>query len=54
MAMAEVGVVPELIKGAGRWSSTTFECYIQKNPVVLHTLILSHMLHYHTATSSPN
>jgi hypothetical protein len=38
--------VPELIKGASRWSSIAFEHYIQKNPVVLHTLILSHSSHY--------
>jgi hypothetical protein len=39
-AMAEAGAVPELIKGAGRWSSTAFERYIRKNPIVLHALIL--------------
>jgi hypothetical protein len=54
MAMAEAGAVPELIKGAGQWSSTAFQRYIRKNPVVLHALILSRTLHYHTATSSPN
>jgi hypothetical protein len=45
-AMAEAGAVPELIKGAGRWSSTSFERYIRKNPVVLHALILSRSSHY--------
>ena len=45
-AMAEAGAVPELIKGAGRWSSIAFERYIRKNPVVLHALILSRSSHY--------
>ena len=27
-AMAEAGAIPELIKGAGQWGSTTFEWYI--------------------------
>jgi hypothetical protein len=45
-AMAEAGAVPELIKGAGRWSSLAFERYIRKNPVVLHALILSRSSHY--------
>ena len=53
-AMAEAGAVPQLIKGAGRWSSTAFERYIRKNPVVLHALILSRTSHYDTTTSSPN
>ena len=45
-AMAEAGAVPELIKGAGCWSSKSFERYICKNPVVLHALILSRSSHY--------
>ena len=45
-AMAEAGAEPILIKGAGRWSSSAFERYIRKNPVVLHALILSHTSHY--------
>jgi hypothetical protein len=47
-AMAEAGTEPQLIKGAGRWSSTAFERYIRKNPVVLHALILSRSSHYET------
>jgi hypothetical protein len=50
-AMAEAGAAPELIKGAGRWSSTAFERYIRKNPVVLHALILSRSSHYDSATN---
>jgi hypothetical protein len=45
-AMAEAGAEPQLIKGAGRWSSSAFERYIRKNPVVLHALILSRSTHY--------
>jgi hypothetical protein len=45
-AMAEAGAEPQLIKGAGQWSSTAFERYIRKNPVVLHALILSRSSHY--------
>src|ERR1700676_3333555 len=50
-ALAEAGAVPELIKGAGRWSSTTFEHYICKNPVILHALILSRSSHYDASTN---
>jgi len=51
-AMAEADAVPELIKGAGRWSSTAFEHYIRKNPVVLHALILSCSSHRIHSSSS--
>ena len=47
-AMAEAGAEPQLIKGAGRWTSTAFERYIRKNPVVLHALILTRSSHYDT------
>ena len=47
-AMAEAGAEPQLIKGAGRWTSNAFERYIRKNPVVLHALILTHSSHYDT------
>jgi hypothetical protein len=47
-ALAEAGAPPELIKGAGRWSSASFERYIRKNPVVLHALILARSCHYDT------
>ena len=50
-ALAEAGAVPELIKGAGRWSSTAFDRYIRKNPVVLHALILSRSSHYDSNTN---
>jgi hypothetical protein len=50
-AMAEAGAVPKLIKGAGHWTSTSFERYIRKNPVVLHALILLCSSHYDTNTT---
>ena len=51
-AMAEAGAVPELIEGAGQWGSTAFEWYIQKNPVVLHALILSRSSHYDSTAAT--
>ena len=50
-ALAEASAVPELIKGAGRWSSTASEHYICKNPIVLHALILSRSSHYDASTN---
>jgi hypothetical protein len=49
-ALAQAGASVELIRGAGRWSSNTFEQYIRKNVVVLHALILGRALHYSPAT----
>jgi len=45
-ALAQAGASAELIRGAGRWSSNTFERYIRKNVIVLHALILGRTLHY--------
>jgi hypothetical protein len=45
-ALAEAGAPAELIRGAGRWSSSAFERYIRKNNIVLHALILGRALHY--------
>ena len=45
-ALAEAGAPTDLIRGAGRWSSNTFERYIRKNVIVLHALILGRALHY--------
>jgi hypothetical protein len=45
-ALAEAGAPPELIKGAGRWSSQAFERYIRKNLIILHALILARSYHY--------
>ena len=45
-ALAQAGALSDLIQGAGHWFSNTFERYIRKNIIVLHTLILSHALHY--------
>ena len=44
--LAQAGASAELIRGAGRWSSNTFERYIRKNVIVLHALILGRTLHY--------
>jgi len=45
-ALAEAGASAELVRGAGRWSSNTFERYIRENIIVLHALILGCTLHY--------
>jgi hypothetical protein len=45
-ALAEAGAPVDLIRGAGRWSSNTFERYIRRNVIVLHALILGRALHY--------
>jgi hypothetical protein len=52
--MAEASAVPELIKGAVRWGSTAFEQSIQKNPVVLHALILLQSSHYDSTAVASN
>jgi hypothetical protein len=52
-ALAEAGASPELIKGAGRWSSAAFERYIRKNPILLHALILSGTSYYDRAPPDP-
>jgi hypothetical protein len=49
-ALTEAGAPPQLIKGAGRWSSTSFKRYIRKNPVLLHALILACTSHYDTSS----
>jgi hypothetical protein len=50
-AMAEAGSPGPLIQGTGRWSSTTFQTYIQRNPIVLHALIMGCTLHFAHAVS---
>jgi hypothetical protein len=47
--LAQAGTSVELIWGAGRWSSNTFERYIRKNVIVLHALILGCVLHFSSA-----
>ncbi|PBK86064.1 hypothetical protein ARMGADRAFT_1047939 [Armillaria gallica] len=37
--LAEQGVLPYLIQAHGRWSSSAFKIYIQKNPVILQAMI---------------
>lgn len=41
-ALAEAGALPDLIMGAGRWSSDAFRRYIRKNPVLMYALIGHH------------
>jgi hypothetical protein len=50
-AMAEAGSPGPLIQGTGRWSSTTFQTYIRRNPIVLHALIMGRTLHYTRAVT---
>lgn len=38
-ALTLAGAAPERIQSAGRWSSNTFQIYIQKNPIILQALI---------------
>lgn len=42
--LAESGAPPDLIMGAGRWSSDTFRRYIRKNPVLMYALIGHHSI----------
>ena len=41
-ALMEVGVALALIQAAGRWSSDTFNHYIQKNVFLFEALLISH------------
>lgn len=41
-ALAESGATPDLIMGAGRWSSEAFHRYIHKNPVLMYALVGHH------------
>ena len=47
-ALAEAGTVPDLIMGSGRWSSQAWTCYVHKNPVLLHALIIARTNHFHS------
>jgi hypothetical protein len=44
-SLAEAGVPPTTIQAMGRWSSSTFQIYICKNPVVLHALLFGRPAH---------
>ena len=39
-ALAEAGVVPNLIQAAGRWTSETFNHYVRKNPFLFEALLI--------------
>ena len=45
-ALAEARAVPDLIMGLGRWNSLAWMNYVQKNPVLLHVLILIWTNHF--------
>jgi hypothetical protein len=44
-SLAENGVSPNLIQGIGRWSSSAFQIYIRKNPVLLQALLFGRAAH---------
>ena len=48
-ALAEAGVVPDLIMGSGWWTSV-WTSYMWKNPVLLHALILTWTTHFQPLT----
>ena len=48
MALAEAGTMPDLIMGSGRWSSQAWTCYICKNPMLFHALILARTNHFNS------
>jgi hypothetical protein len=50
-ALALAGATNNYIHTAGHWSSDTFQIYIRKNPIVLHTLLNRHCI---TPTGPPN
>jgi hypothetical protein len=44
-SLAEAGVPPTTIQAMGRWSSSSFQIYIRKNPVLLHALLFGRPAH---------
>ena len=44
-SLAEAGVDMSTIQAVGRWSSSAFQIYIQKHPVVLHAVIFGRPAH---------
>ena len=39
-ALAEAGVVPNLIQTVGGWTSETFNCYVHKNVFLFEALLI--------------
>jgi len=39
--LADSGTPPHIIQAAGRWASDTFQVYIRKHPLLLHSLLFS-------------
>ena len=52
--LTEVGVIPALIQAAGRWSSDTFNRYIQKNVFLFEALLIGQLSSLPTSTSNTN
>ena len=48
--LAEAGAAPNLIMGSGQWTSTAWTSYVQKNPVLLHALLLACTTHFQPLT----
>jgi hypothetical protein len=44
-SLAEAGVNVSTIQAAGRWSSSAFQIYIRKNPIILHALLFGRPAH---------
>ncbi|KAF8159933.1 hypothetical protein B0H34DRAFT_782498 [Crassisporium funariophilum] len=42
-ALAEDGARPDIIQAAGRWSSDPFKIYVQKNTILIHSLMHNRM-----------
>ncbi|KAI1789305.1 hypothetical protein LXA43DRAFT_1062932 [Ganoderma leucocontextum] len=40
-SLAAAGVSPTAIQAVGRWSSSAWQCYIRKHPVVLHAMLFN-------------
>ena len=48
--LAEAGAASNLIMGSGQWTSTAWTSYVQKNPIVLHALLLACTTHFQPLT----
>ena len=48
--LAEAGAAPDLIMGSGQWTSIAWTSYVQKNPVLLHALLLACTTHFQPLT----
>ena len=44
--LAEAGTAPNLIMGSGQRTSAAWTSYVQKNPILLHALLLTCTTHF--------